>query len=78
MMFGSTLTRGLGMIKGFILTLGLGTPITPPGPDTPIYTTRIKIIGTAARRMSIDGTAGTRLNVRGTSGQRIGLEGTSP
>lgn len=77
-MAGSILTRGLGMLRGFILTLGLGTPVTPPGPDTPIYTTRIKIIGTSARRMSIDGTAVTRLSVRGTSGQRIGIEGTSP
>ena len=77
-MAGSILTRGLGRALGFILTLGLGKPPTPPGPDTPIYTTRIKIIGTSARRLSVDGTAGTRLNVRGTSGQRIGLEGTSP
>ena len=32
-MAGSILTRGLGMLKGFILTLGLGKPPTPPGPE---------------------------------------------
>lgn len=74
-MAGSILTRGLGMLRGFILTLGLGRP---PDPGTVIYTTRIKIIGTSARRISIGGTAGTRLSVRGTSGQRMGIEGTSP
>lgn len=33
MMFGSVLTRGVGMLKGFILTLGLGSP---PTPDIPV------------------------------------------
>ena len=33
MMAGSILTRGLGMLKGFILTLGLGKPPTPDEPD---------------------------------------------
>jgi hypothetical protein len=33
MMAGSILTRGLGMLRGFILTLGLGTPPTPDEPD---------------------------------------------
>lgn len=77
-MIGRILTVGLGSFgsTSWILTGGLGAYSGAPDPD-PVFTTRLMLVGTSAKRLGLDGASMERLTVRGTSQRRNTLEGAS-
>jgi hypothetical protein len=67
------LLRGLGAVSNYLLQ-GLGL-----APDnSPIYTKRLVVLGSAATRLTVGGQSGSTVTLQATPKTRLSLSGTSP
>lgn len=78
MSIGRILTGGLGSFGGrrYMPTLGYGS-FSGAGEASPVFTTRLNLLGCSGKRLALQTTSNERMSMRGTSGKRLAQVGAS-